>query len=117
MLGNPHPGDDSNTSYHSQITSVFKVPGKKDLYIALADRWRPESMDVPYSEIEKLYATICTPVLPQEERSAASARLRELGSDGSNNTSIADYVWLPFTFENGMPTLHWCDEWKVEDFE
>ena len=117
VLGNPHPGDDSNTSYHSQITSVFKVPGKKDLYIALADRWRPESMDVPYSEIEKLYATICTPALPQEERSAASARLRELGSDRSNNTSIADYVWLPFTFENGMPTLHWCDEWKVEDFE
>ena len=20
-------------------------------------------------------------------------------------------------FENGMPTLHWRDEWKIEDFE
>ena len=29
------------TSYRSQITSVFKHPRKKDLYIALADRWLP----------------------------------------------------------------------------
>lgn len=32
VLGNPHPGDDSCTSYHSQISSVLKVEGKK-IYI------------------------------------------------------------------------------------
>ena len=117
VLGNPHPGDESHTSYHSQITSVFKVPGKKDLYIALADRWRPMQMDVSYETVEKLYATICTPTTPQSEKQEAIAQMTALGSDGSNNTSIADYVWLPFTFENGMPTLHWYDEWKIEDFE
>lgn len=41
MLGNPHPGDASNTSCHLQISSVFKVAGKKDLYIACADRRLP----------------------------------------------------------------------------
>lgn len=117
VLGNPHPEDQSNTSYHSQITSVFKVPGKKDLYIALADRWRPTKMDVPYETYRDLFETICSNESTQEERTAASATLTELGSDRSNNTSIADYVWLPFTFENGIPTLHWYDEWKIEDFE
>lgn len=45
VLGNPHPGDESDTSYHSQISSVFKVQGKKDLYIACADRWLPFRFD------------------------------------------------------------------------
>jgi hypothetical protein len=31
VLGDPHPTDDSRTSFHSQVSSVFKVPGKKDL--------------------------------------------------------------------------------------
>lgn len=34
-----------NTSWHSQISSVFKLEGKKELYIAVADRWMPEYMD------------------------------------------------------------------------
>ncbi len=38
VLGDPHPGDSSRTSFHSQVSSVFKVEGKKDLYIAVADR-------------------------------------------------------------------------------
>lgn len=37
-LGNLHPGDESNTSFHSQISCVFRVEGKKDLYIAMAYR-------------------------------------------------------------------------------
>ena len=37
-------------SFHSQISSVFKVPGKKDLYIACADRWLPKLMDLKYEE-------------------------------------------------------------------
>ena len=42
VLGDPHRNDPTKTSFNSQITSVFRVPGMKDLYIALADRWRPE---------------------------------------------------------------------------
>lgn len=29
VLGNPHPDDESSTSFHSQISSIFKVPGKR----------------------------------------------------------------------------------------
>lgn len=52
VLGNPHKYDKSDTSFHSQISSVFKVPGKKDLtvkfegdmiYIDWLDEWRVES--------------------------------------------------------------------------
>ena len=46
VQGNPHRNDPSNTSFHSQISSVFKVHGKKDLYIACADRWLPEYTDL-----------------------------------------------------------------------
>ena len=51
VLGNPHVNDPSNTSFHSQICSIFKVPNKKDLYIALADRWLPKMMGVKYEEV------------------------------------------------------------------
>ena len=40
-MGNPHPEDGTHSSYNSQISQVFKVPGKKDLYISIADRWVP----------------------------------------------------------------------------
>ncbi|MCE5257773.1 MAG: family 43 glycosylhydrolase, partial [Chloroflexi bacterium] len=39
VLGNPHVNDPSESSFRSQITSVFRHPYKKELYIALADRW------------------------------------------------------------------------------
>nr|WNW40721.1 family 43 glycosylhydrolase [Streptomyces sp. Li-HN-5-13] len=42
VLGDPHPTDPTGTSFRSQITSVFRHPGKEDLYIALADRWLPK---------------------------------------------------------------------------
>lgn len=38
----PH-AEDKSRSFNSQITSVFRHPGKKDLYIVLADRWIPKS--------------------------------------------------------------------------
>lgn len=55
MLGNPHPNDKSMTSYHSQISSVLKVEGKEDLFIAIADRWLPEAMDKKYKVYEKMF--------------------------------------------------------------
>src|SRR5690606_32475371 len=52
ILGNPHVNDQTNTSFRSQISSVFKHPKKKDLYIALADRWiTDEEGFVPYEVI------------------------------------------------------------------
>ena len=57
VLGDPHPEDESRTSYHSQISSVFKVEGKKDLYIAVADRWSMPEMDMPYETYANFFDT------------------------------------------------------------
>ena len=35
----------------------------------------------------------------------------------SANTSRANYVWLPITFEEGKPKIYWRDSWKLSDFE
>lgn len=114
VLGNPHVGDESNTSFHSQISSVFKVEGKKDLYIACADRWLPREMHREYKqyarEFESFFDSTITDAIPSEPFIC--------------ETRIADYVWLPLQFvepdethPNGQVLIHWMDEWKLEDFE
>jgi hypothetical protein len=42
-LGNPCEGKDADLTFHSQSTFVFPLPGKKDAYIFMADRWTPEN--------------------------------------------------------------------------
>ena len=117
VLGDPHPGDESHTSYHSQISSVFKVPGKRDLYIALADRWAPERMDLKYEDYAEWFR-IRFSACPSEEEKAKMAELRKsLPSDAGLNTSAAGYVWLPFRFEGDMGILDWRDEWTLDEFE
>lgn len=113
VLGNPHVDDESNTSFHSQITSVFKHPGKKDLYIALADRWiteYPLGVASTYEEVADIF-----------ERYFNSASLEkpklEKVTDDNINTSVANYVWLPFRFDGKMAYLDWKDDWRVEDFD
>ena len=34
---------------------MFKVPGKQDLYIALADRWLPQKMSLCYNKYRILF--------------------------------------------------------------
>ncbi len=112
VLGNPHTEDESNTSYHSQISSVFKVEGKKDLYIAVADRWVPGHMEFKYDEYAAEYERMFMPGYD-----GAAEFLKKFGSDAERNTFIADYVWLPFRFDGDMAYLDWMDEWKIEDYE
>lgn len=110
ILGNPHRGDTSQTSWHSQISSVFKVEGKKDLYIAVADRWVPDRMDFQYEDYKKIFERNFNPDYHGERT------MGEFGEDMHRNTSIADYVWLPFKFDENGPYLEWMDEWKIEDY-
>lgn len=109
VLGNPHPGDPSGTSFGSQICSVFKHPHKQDLYIALADRWLPQNRyDGPTVQAwfaarfggEPLPPNVPPPDMPRDQ-----------------NTSIADYVWLPLRFDGDMAYLDWKDEWRIEDYD
>ncbi len=114
VLGDPHPGDPSRTSFHSQVSSVFKVPGKKDLYIACADRWMPNAMDVPYENVEKAFAGCFDPEASPEEKAEAGGIMSSLPPA---NTREADYVWLPFRFDGDMAILDWHDEWRIEDYD
>ncbi len=121
VLGDPCPNDESLTSYHSQVSSVFKVPGKKDLYIALGDRWLPEEMELKYEE----YAAAFEEDFQPDSGVEADPAIREyLSKRPRDNTGIANYVWLPLRFEeptpehpNGMVYMDWKDEWRIEDYE
>ena len=118
VQGSPHAGDTSMTSFGSQITSVFKHPAKRDLYIALADRWKPElaaqegeafATGAVYKKIHEKFQKIFDPdsdfVFTEED--AREMRI---------NSSVSDYVWLPLRFEEERVWIDWKEEWRVEDY-
>lgn len=113
VLGDPHVNDSSKTSFHSQISSVLKVEGKKDLYIACADRWLPNDMDLEYDFYKLMFENIFC----GENHVLDSERLKAIGDDTKRNTAIADYVWLPLRFDGENVCIEWKDEWKIEDYE
>lgn len=126
VLGNPHPGDESRTSYHSQISSVFQVPGKRDLYIACADRWMPEYMHLKYEEYGRMFQLMFDPdrSFDREKEEEFRTLQEKMPRDAGSNTSIADYVWLPLRFEEpsgehpqGQVLIDWRDEWRLSDYE
>ncbi len=111
ILGNPHVGDMTNTSFRSQISSIFKHPRKKDLYIALADRWiTDEAGYLPYEEIRDIFDCIF-------DHDKENPPIPENGYKVDENTYKADYVWLPFRFDGKMAYLDWKEEWRIEDYE
>jgi hypothetical protein len=110
VQGNPHVNDESQTSFHSQISSVLKVEGKKDLYIACADRWLVEAMDYPYEVYRDKFEARFNPDAPPFDKSRWKGSVVE-------NTSIADYVWLPIRFDGEKALIDWKDEWRIEDYE
>lgn len=109
VLGNLHPSDTTNTSYHSQISSVFKVHGKEDLYIACADRWLPQAMDKEYEVYKEMFESLF-------HDGGKSFDFSRIGEPVVENTSIADYVWLPLRFEDNRVVIEWKDEWRLEDY-
>ncbi|WP_346618480.1 family 43 glycosylhydrolase [Blastococcus montanus] len=109
VFGDPHPGDPTGTSFGSQVTSVFRHPGKRDLYIALADRWLPSTPpEVSRAVHDDMARVFGGGGEPDPELSAEFA---------TADTSVADYVWLPVRFDGGMPVLDWHDEWRIEDHD
>jgi hypothetical protein len=121
-LGLLHANDRTETSFGSQISDIFKVPGKKDLYIALADRWLPHLWRDPQFQSGELSRLVLSAIakataqprqeMTPDERSAIRHAAALTGVD----TSVSRYVWLPITVSDGRPTIHWRDEWKISDF-
>ena len=107
-LGDPFVDDIKRTSFDSQVSCVFKYPYADDLYIAMADRWLTDlAEDRP--DIAAIFAAIFDPDVKSE---LADFPLHTLTA---KNTSLADYVWLPVKFVDGVPKIEWLDEWTVEE--
>ena len=111
VLGNPHPNDPSMTSFHSQVSSVFQVQGKRDLYIAVADRWAPEWMDLEYDKYRRLFEKRFIP----ESSVELDFDPAEIPMDTNLATRDARYVWLPIRFDGEKGIINWYDEWRIED--
>lgn len=115
VLGDPHVDDPSGLSFNSQISSVFKHPYKKDLYIALADRWMagltPEEMENNHKVSMIMAWKYGSENVPRPD--LADEDIREIPV----NTSLASYVWLPLRFDGDMVFIDWMDQWRIEDYE
>ena len=121
LMGDPHPQDKSRSSFCSQVSSVFKHPGKEDLFIALADRWLPGLMSSPdwasgqlSADTQKAFEDY-TPGQALTFPASFTPDVMRLVED--QDTSIADYVWLPIRFDGEMAFLDWSDEWRLEDYD
>jgi hypothetical protein len=115
VVGDPHPGDATRTSFRSQISSVFRHPEKRDLYIALADRWLPqlpENMPNVYDVMAAMARGEQRPVTEADPQARAA-----MAAGSGENTAIADYVWLPIRFDSQLPRIDWRDEWSIDEFD
>ncbi len=119
-LGDAHPDDRTRTSYNSQICSVFKHPGKKDLYIALADRWfynLPELEGAAFGsgaasrDFGHYYEMLFSP-----GGESKADRAKRDAVESQVEPSKARYVWLPVKFVEDRPYLDWRDEWSLDEF-
>jgi len=103
LLGDLHPSDRSRSSFNLQISCIFKHPKKRDLYIAMADRWQGTLSGADFESGERWRAiesalTKATlqsqPRMPMtdKEKAAMPYVVREPA------TADARYVWLPLRF-------------------
>lgn len=106
-LGESCIDDVKRTTFDSQVADVIKIPGK-DLYIACADRWLLD-IDPSWPNFMEVFDSWYDP----EKKPLLTKNMKLLTK---KNTSISDYVWLPVSFEDGVPRLRWYDEWRWEDF-
>ena len=108
-LGLACENDKNRNSFHAQFSSVFRHPFIPDLYIALGDRWiRDLPEDLP--DMEEVFYSLFT-------QDPAKRREIDLSALTDDNTSEANYVWLPLRFRaDGTPYLRWVREWSPDKF-
>ena len=114
ILGNPHVGDESSASFNSQISCVFHDSARPALYLVMADRWLPGYVMTKerYERLERVIVSQSNPdVHPTEEDYLEAKHAPFLGND---DTSIAEYVWLPLKLEGEYPVIEWKDEWEID---
>lgn len=119
-LGTPHPADTTKTSFYSQITDVIKIPGKKDLYVAVADRWMPQIVGTDGPNLE--WDRIAERFKGHRPHPVSDSPVEIMDRSSQTRTDWdvtfnARYVWLPVRFVKGKPVIDWKDEWRLEDYE
>jgi hypothetical protein len=118
----PHVGDTSLTSFNSQICSVFKHPGKKDLYVALADRWitnLPELEGAAFASGQAsrdYWSFTARRFAPGASGAVPPGDERFDAIDQKVDTSKARYVWLPIRFDGDLPYIEWRHHWSFDEF-
>ncbi len=117
-VGDPHVGDETLSSFNSQISQCFRVPGKQNLWIAVADRWVPGFL-LDRERAMALRRATASRYDPEhyQPSKADMALLAASPMLSSANTSRADYVVLPIVFEDGRPKIAWKDKWRLEDYQ
>lgn len=116
-LGDPSIDDLTNTTFHSQLSTVFIDP-KTHRYIALCDRWIPSLKFTPKKSEKMIRAAAST---NNKNYKANILELLLLGFMPFNcakvNTSVADYVRLPIEFIDGIPKIRRHDKRKLNDLK
>ncbi len=109
-LGISCENDVQNNSFHAQFSSVFQHPHIPDLYIALGDRWLNDlPPDLP--DMGNIFHRLFDSEMPPLPENFSFAAL------SAENTSEANYVWLPVQFrEDGTPYLRWMSQWTTDAF-
>jgi hypothetical protein len=122
-LGDPHVNDSTASSFNSQITGVIRIPGKKNLWVALADRWEPFTTGTDFAKRTFVAKSKAYKNYKPQPRKDSKAQPQVVDRrydlvDQAHAVYHAGYVFLPITFDkNGKPTIEWRDEWRLEDFE
>ncbi len=112
-LGNPHVEDATRASFNSQISKIFRVEGRENCFIAMADRWLPGyHVD---SRIADLFTRVIASTYEPAKYQATDTERKEMYAGNvleTANTAVADYVWLPIEWEGDKPVIRWQERWK-----
>lgn len=113
-LGDPHIEDASCASFNSQISKVFRIEGS-DTWVAMADRWLPDiTVDACLADV---FTRVIASAYEPDKYSATEAERQKMYAANrleTANTSMAEYVWLPVTIQNGKPCIRWLDAWTPD---
>lgn len=118
VLGDPYPGDMSNTSFCSQPADVVKIQDK-DFYVVVADRWIP---NFPKSRLFnelfiKMYEKGARRITDDYFQNADPA-IRHPDKPHKGNCPIdmrkSTITMLPVRFHGEQPLIDWLDEWKID---
>ena len=84
-----------------------------DRFIAMADRWLPQTP--VNARLADIFTRVIAGTYDPEHYQATEEERREMYRANqleTANTQIADYVWLPIEWEGEKPVLRWQDRWK-----